>query len=186
MKIAYHYDYKNFTYLGESQIHQLAGYDEYILPQLATWIATPDFDEETEQATFDVNNEKWLVELKPVEVTAYHKQTQEPKVFDDVSLVTDEYTLEKPATKWDEWFNGSWIINESDKYIADYHQVDDLRRNAYFQIVTPLLEEAKIKRDLISTPASIAEAEQLEQQALAARLKIQEDNPWPENPHSKS
>ncbi|CAK3931348.1 Tail fiber assembly protein [Vibrio crassostreae] len=182
MKIAYHYDYKTLIYKGESQIHKTAGYDEYILPQFSTWVAKPAFDEETEQAKFDVKNQKWIVELKPVEVTAYHKQTQESKVFDDVSLVTDEYTLEKLLTQWDEWINDAWVTNESNKYIAEYNQVDDARRAAYFQVVTPLIDEAKIKRDLIKTPEAIAEADELEQQALAARQKIQTENPWPTPP----
>jgi hypothetical protein len=115
MKIAYYYDYKTRIYQGESQIHKVAGYDEYILPQFSTWVAKPDFNEETEQAKFDVENQKWLVELKPVEVTAYHKQTHEFKVFNDSSLVTEEYTLEKPLTQWDEWVEGSWATNESVK-----------------------------------------------------------------------
>lgn len=182
MKIAYHYDYKTLIYQGKSQIHKVSGYDEYILPQLSTWVANPDFDEETEQTKFDVKNQKWLVELKPVQVTAYHKQTYELKVFDDASLVTDEYTLEKPLTQWDEWINNAWVTNESNKYIAEYNLVDDARRAAYFQMVTPLIDEAKIKRDLINTPESIAEADELEQQALAARQKIQTENPWPTPP----
>ncbi|EMC0410420.1 hypothetical protein VBP81_004481, partial [Vibrio fluvialis] len=41
------------------------------------------------------------------------------------------------------------------------------------------LDEARIKREMIKTPEAIAEADVLEQQALAARFKIQEDNPWP-------
>lgn len=182
MKRAYHYDYKTLIYQGESQIYKLTGYDEYILPQFSTWLEKPTFDDETEQAKFDVKSQKWLVELKPVQVTAYHKQTHESKVFDDASLVTDEYTLEKPLTQWDEWINDAWVTNESNKYIAEYNQVDDARRSAYFQMVTPLIDEAKIKRDLINTPESIAEAGELEQQALAARLKIQSENPWPTPP----
>lgn len=125
---------------------------------------------------------KWQVKTRFGKVTAYHKQTQEAKMFDDVSLVENEYTLEKPLTQWDEWINDAWVTNESNKYIGKYNQVDDARRSAYFQMVTPLIDEAKIKRDLIGTPESIAEAEQLEQQALAARLKIQSENPWPTPP----
>lgn len=182
MKIAYHYDYKTFIYLGESKIHKVSGYDEYILPQFSTWVAKPAFNEETEQAKFDVTSQKWLVELKPVEVTAYHKQTHESKVFEDESLVTEDYTVEKPLTQWDEWIDSAWVTNESNKYIAEYNQVDDARRAAYFQMVTPLIDEAKIKRDLIKTPEAIAEAEELDKQILAARQKVQSENPWPTPP----
>lgn len=67
-------------------------------------------------------------------------------------------------------------------YEVEYDRVDSIRRAAYFNIVTPLTDEAYIKRNIIKTPESIAEAEQLEQQALAARYKIQADNPWPTLP----
>lgn len=182
MKIAYHYDYQTLIFQSESQIHKVDGYDDYILPQFSTWVEKPAFDAVTEQAKFDVISQKWLVELKPVEVTAYNKQTHESKVFDDASLVTDEYTLKKPLTPWDEWINDEWVTNESNKYIAEYNQVDDVRRRAYFKMVTPLIDEAKIKRDLIKTPEAIVEADELEQQALAARQKIQTENPWPTPP----
>ena len=184
MKAAYHYDPKTLVYLGKSNVDSIAGYEDYILPQFATWVATPEFDEKAEQAKFDAQNQKWIVEPKPVAVTAYHKQTREPKLFDDASLVADEYTLKKPLTQWDEWLNDVWVTNESDKYIAEYNLVDDARRAAYFQVVTPLIDEAKIKRDLIKTPEAIAEADELEQQALAARQKIQTENPWPIPPNN--
>lgn len=104
------------------------------------------------------------------------------EVVSELGPIKDGFTPDKPLTAWDEWINDAWVTNESDKYIAEYNLVDDARRNAYFQMVTPLIDEAKIKRDLINTPESIAEAEQLEQQALAARLKIQSENPWPVPP----
>ena len=180
MKIAYHYDYKTLTYQGESQIHKVAGYDKYILPQFATWVAKPDFDKETELAKFDVKKQKWLVELKPVEVTAYHKQTRKPKVFADSSLVTDEYTLKKPLTQWDDWFNNDWVTNESDKHIAEYNQVDDKRRALYSQMCDPLKMEAI---DLMDEGKE-AEAFELKRQAQAAKQKIKTENPWPTPPHA--
>lgn len=178
MKIAYHYDYKTLIYQGESQIHKVAGYDKYILPQFSTWVAKPAFDEETEQAKFDVKNQKWLVDLKPVEVTVYHKQTHESKVFDDASLVTDEYTLEKPLTQWDEWINDAWITNESNKYIAEYDQVDSARRAAYREVSDPLYMEAWRKE----SKGLIDEATDFIQQADAAVELIQTENPWPTPP----
>lgn len=106
------------------------------------------------------------------------------EVVCELGSIKDGFTSDKPLTIFDERINGQWVTNTSNKYIAEYNQVDDARRAAYFQTVTPLIDEAKIKRDLIKTPAAIAEAEQLEQQALAARQKIQAENPWPTPPQS--
>ncbi|MGD8170083.1 hypothetical protein ACQEXU_00365 [Vibrio sp. TRT 21S02] len=178
MKIAYHYDYKTLIYQGKSQIHRVAGYDDYILPQFSTWVAKPDFDEETEQAKFDIKNQEWLVELKPVEVKAYHKKTHEPKVFDDASLVSDEYTQEKPLTHWDEWINDAWVTNESNKYIAEYDQVDSTRRAAYREVSDPLYMEAWRKESKGLTD----EAAAFRQQADAAVELIQAEHPWPTPP----
>ncbi len=90
------------------------------------------------------------------------------------------FTTDKPLTKFDEYVNGSWVTNESNKYIDEYNRVDDARRTAYSQTITPLMDESKIKRDLIKTPKAVAEADELDKQILAARKKIQAANPWPE------
>ncbi|NOH35619.1 hypothetical protein [Vibrio chagasii] len=178
MKIAYHYDYKTLVYQGESQIHKVAGYDEYILPQFSTWVPKTDFDEETEQAKFDVNDQNWVVELKPVKVTAYHKQTHESKVFDDASLVTGEYTLEKPLTQWDEWIDDSWVTNLSNKYIHDYAQVDATRSALYTQLTDPLESELARKQRQGKTN----EVQILSDRINELEAKIKAENPYPEAP----
>ncbi|MFN3014446.1 hypothetical protein ACK1CN_00775 [Vibrio coralliilyticus] len=104
------------------------------------------------------------------------------KSVEKLGAIPDGWTFVEPKTPFDEWINDNWVTNESNKYIAEYNQIDDVRRAAYFQVVTPLIDEAKIKRDLIKTPEAIAEADELEQQALAARQKIQTENPWPTPP----
>ena len=104
------------------------------------------------------------------------------EVVSGLGPIKEGFTPNEPQTEFDEYINDSWVTNESNKYIAEYNQVDDARRVAYFQMVTPLIDEAKIKRDLIKTPEAIAEADELEQQALAARQKIQTENPWPTPP----
>ncbi|MAD77563.1 MAG: hypothetical protein CML20_22815 [Rheinheimera sp.] len=104
------------------------------------------------------------------------------EVVSELGPIKDGFTPDKPLTVFDERIDGQWVTNESNKYIAEYNQVDDARRAAYFQVVTPLIDEAKIKRDLIKTPEAIAEADELEQQAKAARQKIQTENPWPTPP----
>ncbi|KFA96261.1 hypothetical protein [Vibrio sp. ER1A] len=80
--------------------------------------------------------------------------------------------------------DGTWKPLSQENYELEILQVDEVRRNAYFQFVSPLIEEAKIKRDLIKTPEAIAEAEELDRQTLAARLKIQQEHPWPKLPDS--
>lgn len=80
--------------------------------------------------------------------------------------------------------NGLWKPISQENFELEVIRVDDKRRNAYFQMVTPLMDEARIKRDLIGTPEAIAEADELEKQALAARQKIQTENPWPTPPTS--
>ncbi len=89
------------------------------------------------------------------------------------------FTTDKPLTKFDEYVNGRWVTNESDRYIAEYSKVDTARRLAYLEIVTPLMDESKVKRDLIKTSKAVAEADELDKQILAARKKIQAENPWP-------
>ncbi|AYV21114.1 hypothetical protein [Vibrio mediterranei] len=178
MKIAYHYDYKTLIYQGESKVHKLAGYDEYILPQFSTWVAKPAFNKETEQAKFDVKNQKWLVELKPVEVTAYHKQTRESKAFSDAPLVTDEYTLKKPLTQWDEWINDSWVTNLSNKYIHDYAHVDTTRTALYTKLTDPLENELARKKRQGKTD----EVQVLSDRINELEAKIKAENPYPEAP----
>ncbi|NRF28921.1 hypothetical protein [Vibrio coralliilyticus] len=178
MKIAYHYDYNTLIYTGESQIHKVSGYDECILPQFSTWVVKPTYDEETEQAKFDVKNQKWHVELKPVEVTAYHKQTQESKVFDDASMVAGEYTLEQPLTQWDEWINDSWVTNVSNKYIHDYAQVDATRSALYTQLTDPLESELARKQRQGKTD----EVQMLSERIDELEAKIKAENPYPEAP----
>ncbi|EGQ8314587.1 phage tail protein [Vibrio cholerae] len=181
MKYAYHYDYKNLIYVGVSQVHKVDGYDDYILPQSATWVATPKFDEITHQARFDLNTGSWVVEPKLFKVTAYLKlDCTKQKEFDDVTLVTDDYTLKEPATRFDEWIDEEWVTDISAKYIAEFDQVDNLRRHLYFTMVDPLVSEANIKR----LQGKEAEAIELEHQAIAAREKIQLDHPWPVNPEA--
>lgn len=182
MKSAYHYNPENRVFSGESSVNKVAGYNDYIKPQCSTWVSPPNFDEETEQAKFDVKNQKWLVELKPVEVTAYHKQTHESKVFDDESLVTDEYTLEKPSTQWDEWTNDAWVTNQSNKYIAEYDQVDSQRRAAYREVSDPLYMEAWRKE----SEGLADEAAAFKQQADAAVELTKDKHPWPIQPELPS
>lgn len=178
MKTAYFYDCDIFEYIGPRPVHKIDGYEDYLLPQLATFIEVPEFDSETEQAKFDEQSQAWTVEPKFVEVTAYHKQTHKTKDFDDASLITGDYTKDEPVTQWDEWINNAWVTNQSNKYVSEYNQTDEIRRQLYSRMCDPLIAEAQIKR----LSGNKAEADISEAQALAARAKIQAEHPWPTPP----
>ncbi|EOX1572434.1 phage tail protein [Vibrio cholerae] len=129
----------------------------------------------------DVIDGELVIKAPYVKVTAYLKSDcTKQKEFDDVTLVTDDYTLKKPATQFDEWIDDAWVTNISNQYIAEFDQVDNLRRSLYFAMVDPLVSEANIKR----LQGKEAEAIELERQAIAAREKIQLDHPWPVNPEA--
>ncbi|MFA0405191.1 hypothetical protein [Vibrio sp. 10N.222.52.C12] len=178
MKTAYFYDCDTFEYIGQRPVHKIDGYEDYLLPQLATFIEVPEFDSETEQAKFDEQSQTWAVEPKFIEVTAYHKQTHKTKDFDDASLITGDYTKDEPVTQWDEWINNAWVTNQSNKYVAEYNITDEIRRQLYSRMCDPLIAEAQIKR----LSGNKAEADISEAQALAARAKIQAEHPWPTPP----
>ncbi|RQW64041.1 hypothetical protein [Vibrio viridaestus] len=179
MKIAYHYSFKTCLFTGTSKVFPDQGYQDCVLPQFATWTALPEYNSDIQQCRYDKENDSWLIEVIPVPVTAYNKETLESKEFDDASVVGDEYTLNKPSTQFDEWVNGTgWVTNVTTQYEYNYSVIDAKRRAAYVKTVSPLLEEAQIKR-LIGTSESISEAESLEAQAIEARELVQSDNPWP-------
>ncbi|MGN2673431.1 hypothetical protein [Aliivibrio fischeri] len=88
------------------------------------------------------------------------------------------FTLSKPSTRFDEWIDNQWVTNQSNKYIDDFNQVDDTRRDLYNRVCDPFFAEARIKR----MQGKEQEAMEVEAQALAARKKIQRENPWPSMP----
>lgn len=129
----------------------------------------------------DFRNGAWIKEQRLEEVTTYLKtDCCQSKEFADKTLVTSDYTLKKPKTPFDEWNSGKWVTNKSNKYIAEYNQVDDKRRTLYSQMCDPLKMEAM---DLMDEGKE-AEALQLKQQALAAKQKIKTENPWPTPPEN--
>lgn len=75
---------------------------------------------------------------------------------------------------------GHWRIrNANDEYQEMFNRVDDARRGLYTTMVDPLFAEANVKALM---GAAAAEIDELNTQALAARQKIQTDNPWPVAP----
>ncbi|AOY47702.1 TPA: phage tail protein [Vibrio cholerae] len=102
------------------------------------------------------------------------------KEIDELELIPEGWTDKERKTAFDSWMDGEWVTDISAQYIAEFDQVDNLRRHLYFTIVDPLVFEANIKR----MQGKEAEAIELEKQGLAAREKIQLENPWPVNPEA--
>ncbi|WP_216599464.1 hypothetical protein [Vibrio hepatarius] len=163
--------------------------ERWVIPPYHTPTAPPkeSLDDNEYWAFMDSNGQPvrdyqlggWMKKKRHIKVTAYLKSdATKQKVFDDVSLVTDEYTLEKPLTQWDEWINDTWITNEANKYIAEYDQVDSARRSAYREVSDPLYIEAWRKE----SKGLVDEAAEFRQQADAAVELIQAENPWPTPP----
>ncbi|ASF93264.1 phage tail protein [Vibrio anguillarum] len=112
-------------------------------------------------------------------VTAYLKaDCTKQKEFNDKTLVTDDYTLNVPATRFDEWINDEWLTNQSNKYIVEYDTVDSVRRNLYLQVSDPLYNKAR----RLERNGEIDKANDYYAQADASVIKIEAQNPWPINP----
>ncbi|MBY8122899.1 hypothetical protein KW497_02730 [Vibrio fluvialis] len=125
----------------------------------------------------------WQVKTRFEKVTAYNKETKEPKQFDDKTLVTDEYTLIQLPHQCVTWVEelGDWEVDTQAKYEAEVKQVTNTRESLYVQIVDRLNNEAKMIRRVEGDETKAAE---YEAQADAAYLKIRADNPWPVAPEA--
>ncbi|HAS3149533.1 TPA: phage tail protein [Vibrio cholerae] len=121
-----------------------------------------------------------LVIFSGVMRTIWNCEDGSTKEIDEQELIPEGWTDKERKTAFDRWIDGEWVTNISDKYIAEFNQVDNLRRSLYFAMVDPLVSEANIKR----LQGKEAEAIELERQAIAAREKIQLDHPWPVNPEA--
>ncbi|MBL4830896.1 MAG: hypothetical protein JKY55_13560 [Aliivibrio sp.] len=97
-------------------------------------------------------------------------------VVRELGPIKDSFTLSKPTTQFDQWINNTWVTNLQNQYESEYNRVDDARRGLYTTMVDPLFAEANVK---VLMGAAAAEINEINTQALAARQKIQTDNPWP-------
>ena len=179
------YSYEDGRFIGTLKSY-LNNQNQHVIPAYSTKEPLPG-KKLNDDEYWSYRNEKgnvpcqhysgaWIVQRKLIMVTAYNKQTREPKEFDDKSVVTIEYTLIKPTTKFDEWMNDDWVTNTNDKYQFDYNYVDTTRRSLYVEQVDPLIAEAAMKKAMGLEQESAG----FIQQALALRAKIQKENPFPE------
>ena len=129
-----------------------------------------DFDE-----TGRPHSTKYLEDHRGKTIYSKTDSTQFEEV-QELGQVKEGFTLSGPLTIFDEWIGNQWVTNQSNKYIADFNQVDDTRRRLYSTMCDPLMAEAHIKRAL----GFQSEASNYESQAFAARERIQKENPWPE------
>ncbi|ODS09763.1 hypothetical protein [Vibrio scophthalmi] len=175
MKKAYHYDFETLLFIAESQVFLSNGYVDYILPQFASWTILPQFDAITEQCRYREKTDDWVVESKYVAITAYHKEKKQTKCFEDISLISNEYTSLMPQTDFDKWVVDQWVTNKQDKYISDYTEVDAIRESMYRQMIDPLEGEAARK----VRQGKTQEAQELWDRIDEIEAKIKADNPFP-------
>ncbi|WED29881.1 hypothetical protein L3V77_20970 [Vibrio sp. DW001] len=127
-----------------------------------------------------VDNE-WIQIIDHREKTIFDQtDCTQSKEVTELGDIPQGWTLDEPATQFDEWTDGIWVTNLSEQYIDDYDEVDSTRRSLYSQMCDPLISEANIKR----LQGDEAGAKMLEVQALAAWQKIHDENPWPTKPIS--
>ncbi|HGF7148748.1 TPA: phage tail protein [Vibrio cholerae] len=129
----------------------------------------------------DVINGELVIKAPYVKVTAYLKSDcRKQKEFDDVTLVTGDYTLKKPATQFDEWMDGEWVTDVQSQYQWQVNQVSETRYRLY-------LEVDRLRNEAVSiaeTENDLDKAREYKLQADALYLKIRAENPWPVNPEA--
>ncbi|MEZ9998466.1 DUF4376 domain-containing protein [Vibrio lentus] len=79
------------------------------------------------QAVRDYVCGSWVKKEKQIEVTAYHKQTQQTKEFDDESLMTGEYTIKEPPTPYHDFVHNDWVANNEKATNAKRTEINNWR-----------------------------------------------------------
>ncbi|EGR1449019.1 phage tail protein [Vibrio cholerae] len=122
-----------------------------------------------------------VIKAPYVKVTAYLKSDcTKQKEFDDVTLVTADYTLKVPATRFDEWIDEEWVTNLQSQHQWQVNQVSETRYRLY-------LEVDRLRNEAVSiaeTENDLDKAREYKLQADALYLKIRAENPWPVNPEA--
>jgi hypothetical protein len=127
----------------------------------------------------EVVNSELVIKESYIKVTTYLKaDCTQQKEFDDKTLATDDYTLDAPKSRFDEWINDEWVTNLQNQYQAQVQQVTDKRAYLYLD-VDRLRAESK---SVIEIEGDEVKAEEYRLQANALYLKIRSDNPWPTPP----
>ncbi|EMK6740016.1 phage tail protein [Vibrio cholerae] len=129
----------------------------------------------------EIVNGELVIKAPYVKVTAYLKSDcTKQKEFDDVTLVTGDYTLKEPATRFDEWIDEEWVTNLQSQHQWQVNQVSETRYRLY-------LEVDRLRNEAVSiaeTENDLDKAREYKLQADALYLKIRAENPWPVNPEA--
>ncbi|WP_120510953.1 hypothetical protein [Photobacterium salinisoli] len=121
----------------------------------------------------------WTILKEKIPTTGWLKSDcTQSRQFDDAGELTEDYTSEKPVTRWDIWTDYGWQTDEQAKFESEVRTINDLRRQQYAQIVDPLMNEARMQRML----GDDIGAEQNELQAQQWYERIREEHPWPQAP----
>ncbi|AUR91513.1 hypothetical protein NVP1161O_071 [Vibrio phage 1.161.O._10N.261.48.C5] len=127
----------------------------------------------------EVVNSELVIKDPYVKVTAYLKSgCTQKKEFDDKTLVTYDYTLYVPKTRFDEWIDNAWVTNLQNQYQAQVQKVID--RRAYLYLDVDRLRNEAVS--VLEIEGDETKAEEYRLQANALYLKIRDENPWPISP----
>ena len=147
----------------------------FTLPKKHTFIEPPKADK-----GFAVRlvNEQWqqIEDHRNKSIYSCRDCTHSERV-EKLGPIKKGFTHHEPSTLYDEWINETWVTNQSNQHIAHFNDVDETRRSLYGRTCDPLIAEANMKR----LQGLEQEALDMEAQALAARIVIQNEHPWPES-----
>ncbi|MEZ8791423.1 hypothetical protein AB6D86_06015 [Vibrio splendidus] len=125
-------------------------------------------------ATEDLQSTEYIEDHRGI--TIYDKSDcTKSEMASELGPIKDGFTSDKPLTIFDEQIDGNWVTNQSNKYIAEYDQVDSARRAAYRNVSDPLYMEALRKEARGLTD----DAADFRNQADAAVELIKAEFPWP-------
>ena len=145
----------------------------FTLPEKHTFIEPPEKDEGFAVCLVDG---QWQQIEDHRDKTIYNcNDCTQSEIVEKLGSIKDGFTYDEPSTPYDEWIDNQWVTNQSNQHIADFNDVDEIRRGLYSRACDPLIAEANIKRLQGDEQAAL----EMEAQALAARVVIQNDHPWP-------
>ncbi|MFA0199111.1 DUF4376 domain-containing protein [Vibrio atlanticus] len=124
---AHHFSPKTFLYTHSSALTIPAGYKTPLIPQCASLSPLPDYDPDTQALKIDINKDSWQVIRKYKAITAYDKQMQTPKEFDDESNVTNDYTIKVPPTPYHDFVDSDWVASKEKAANAKRVEINNWR-----------------------------------------------------------
>lgn len=187
MKLA-QYHFESGEYLRDVDAVKNIKSNEYMIPPYhAIDFPTNELKENEYHAFLDSNgnaprdhqNGEWVVKVRFVKVTAYNKETKQPKEFDDKSLVTDDYTLLKPEG-FQKWNEEKWV--QDDDAVAQYNAQNGkvIRDNAISSNLLALDAQWQVLNDAADIRRVINDAETIEAAETDTTQFRLADNTWRE------